>query len=136
VAYWILKTDADSYPFDELERERRTVWDGVTNALALKHIRSMAPGDAALIYHSNVGKKLVGLARVASAPYPDPKRQDPKLVVVDLEADRRLPKQVALAAIKADPTFSDLGLVRMSRLSVIPVPADQWKKLLAMGGLG
>jgi predicted RNA-binding protein with PUA-like domain len=136
VAYWILKTDADSYPFDQLERERRAVWDGVTNALALRHIRSMAPGDAALIYHSNVGKELVGLARIASAPYPDPKRQDPKLVVVDLEAERRLPKQVSLAAIKADPTFSDLGLVRMSRLSVIPVPADQWKKLLAMGGLG
>jgi predicted RNA-binding protein with PUA-like domain len=136
VAYWILKTDADTYPFDQLERERRTVWDGVTNALALKHIRSMAPGDAALIYHSNVGKELVGLARIASGPYPDPKHNDPKLVVVDLEADRRLPKQVTLASVKADPTFSDLGLVRMSRLSVIPVPAEQWKKLLAMGGLG
>jgi len=136
VAYWILKTDADVYPFDQLERERRAVWDGVTNALALKHIRSMAPGDAALIYHSNVGKELVGLARIVSAPYPDPKRKDPKLVVVDLEADRRLPKLVPLAAIKADPAFSDLGLVRMSRLSVIPVPADQWKRLLVMGGLG
>jgi len=136
VAYWILKTDADVYPFDQLERERRAVWDGVTNALALKHIRSMAPGDTALIYHSNVGKELVGLARIVSAPYPDPKRKDPKLVVVDLEADRRLPKLVALAAIKADPAFSDLGLVRMSRLSVIPVPAEKWKKLLAMGGLG
>jgi len=136
VAYWILKTDADTYPFDQLERERRTVWDGVTNALALKHIRSMAPGDTAFVYHSNVGKELVGLARIASAPYPDPKRKDPKLVVVDLEADRRLPKPVPLAAIKADPAFSDLGLVRMSRLSVIPVPADQWKQLLQMGGLG
>jgi predicted RNA-binding protein with PUA-like domain len=136
VAYWILKTDADSYPFDQLERERRAVWDGVTNALALKHIRSMAAGDAALIYHSNVGKELVGLARIVSAPYPDPKRTDPKLVVVDLEVDRRLPKLVTLAAIKADPAFSDLGLVRMSRLSVIPVPADQWKRLLQMGGLG
>ena len=136
MAYWILKTDADVYPFDQLERERRAVWDGVTNALALKHIRSMAPGDAALIYHSNVGKELVGLARIVSAPYPDPKRKDPKLVVVDLEADRRLPKPVTLASVKADPAFADLGLVRMSRLSVIPVPAEQWKKLLAMAGLG
>jgi len=136
VAYWILKTDADSYPFDQLERERRAVWDGVTNALALKHIRSMAPGDTALIYHSNVGKDLVGLARITSEPYPDPKRQDPKLVVVDLEADRRLPKPVSLAAVKADPAFSDLGLVRMARLSVIPVPAEQWRKLLSMAGLG
>jgi len=136
VAYWILKTDADTYPFEQLEREQRAVWDGVTNALALKHIRSMAPGDAALIYHSNVGKELVGLARIASAPYPDPKGTDPKLVVVDLEADRRLPKPVTLAAVKADPAFADLGLVRMSRLSVIPVPAEQWRRLLQMAGLG
>lgn len=135
MAHWILKTDADTYPFDQLERERRTVWDGVTNALALKHIRSMAPGDEALIYHSNVGKELVGLARIVGAPYPDPKRQDPKLLVVDLEAGRRLPRPVALAAVKADPAFADLGLVRMSRLSVIPVPAGQWKKLLQMAGL-
>ena len=78
----------------------------------------MARGDTALIYHSNVGKELVGLARIVSAPYPDPKREDPKLVVVDLEADRRLPRTVSLAAIKADPAFSELGLVRMSRLSV------------------
>lgn len=136
MAYWILKTDADTYPFDQLARERRTVWDGVTNALALKHIRSMSPGDGALIYHSNVGKEIVGLARITSAPYPDPKRKDPNLVVVDLEADRALPRPVTLAAVKADPAFSELGLVRMSRLSVIPVPPEQWKKLLAMGGLG
>ena len=136
MAFWILKTDADTYPFDQLERERRTVWDGVTNALALKHIRSMAPGDAVLVYHSNVGKELVGLARIVSPPYPDPKRKDPKLVVVDLEAERRLPQPVSLAAVKADPAFSDLGLVRLSRLSVIPVPPEQWKRLLQMGGVG
>ena len=136
MAYWILKTDADIYPFDQLERERRAVWDGVTNALALKHIRSMAPGDAALIYHSNVGKELVGLARITSAPYPDPKRQDPKLVVVDLGGRPAPAEAGVLAAVKADPAFSDLGLVRMSRLSVIPVPAEQWKRLLQMGGLG
>jgi predicted RNA-binding protein with PUA-like domain len=135
VAYWILKTDADVYPFDQLQRERRTVWDGVTNALALKHLRSMSPGDGAMIYHSNVGKEIVGLARITSGPYPDPKRKDANLVVVDLEADRSLPDPVPLATIKADPAFSDLALVRMSRLSVIPVPAEQWKKLLTMGGV-
>jgi len=135
VAYWILKTDADSYPFDQLERERRTVWDGVSNALALKHIRGMAPGDEVLVYHSNVGKDLVGLARVTSVPYPDPKNNDPKRAVVDIEAGHRLPKPVSLAAVKADPRFADLGLVRMSRLSVIPVPAEQWTQLLQMGGL-
>jgi predicted RNA-binding protein with PUA-like domain len=107
----------------------------VTNALALKHIRGMAKGDTALIYHSGEGKELVGLARITSAPYADPKRNDPKLTVVDIEADRRLPRPVSLASIKADPRFAELGLVRMSRLSVIPVPQDQWRMLLKMGGL-
>jgi predicted RNA-binding protein with PUA-like domain len=82
-----------------------------------------------------VGKDLVGLARITSSPYPDPKLKDPKIVVIDLEAVRRLPTPVPLASIKADPGFAGLGLVRMSRLSVIPVPEDQWKKLLAMGGV-
>jgi predicted RNA-binding protein with PUA-like domain len=134
--HWILKTDADVYPFDRLERERKTVWDGVSNAVALKHIRSMAPGDPLLIYHSGEGKELVGLARVTSAPYQDPKQNDPKLVVVDIEVGRRLPKTVSLAAVKADPFFADLGLVRMSRLSVSPVPEPQWTKLLVMAGIG
>lgn len=135
MAYWILKTDADVYSYDDLERERRATWDGVTNALALKHIRSMSKSDAALIYHAGQGKELVGLARISSDPYPDPKRDDPKLVVVDVTAERRLPKRVSLAEIKSDSRFADLGLVRMSRLSVIPVPSDQWKSLLQMGGL-
>jgi predicted RNA-binding protein with PUA-like domain len=133
--YWILKTDAALYPFEQLEREKRAVWDGVSNAVALKHIRGMAPGDPLLIYHSGEGKELVGLARVTSAPYQDPKKDDPRLFVVDIEVGRRLPKTVPLAAIKADPFFAALPLVRMPRLSVIPVPEEQWKKLLAMGGL-
>lgn len=130
--YWILKTDADTYPFEQLVRERRAVWDGVSNALALKHIRSMAKGDQVFIYHSGDDKALVGLARVVSDPYPDPKAKDPRLVVVDIEAGDRLARPVRLAEVKADPAFADLGLVRMSRLSVIPVPADQWKRLLGM----
>ena len=130
--YWILKTDTDTYPFEQLVRERRAVWDGVSNALALKHIRSMAKGDQVFIYHSGDDKALVGLARVVSDPYPDPKAKDPKLVVVDIEAGDRLARPVTLAEVKADPAFTDLGLVRMSRLSVIPVPPGQWKRLLGM----
>jgi len=132
--YWILKTDADTYDFDRLVRERRTVWDGVTNTLALKHIRGMAKGDLAFIYHSGDEKALVGLARIASDPYADPKGGDPRLAVVDLEAGERLARPVTLAAIKADPAFADLGLVRMSRLSVVPLPAAQWRRLLEMAG--
>jgi predicted RNA-binding protein with PUA-like domain len=134
--HWILKTDADVYPFEQLERERKAVWDGVSNPVALRHIRSMAPGDPLLIYHSGQGKELVGLARVASAPYQDPKKNDPKLSVGEVEAGERLPKRVTLAAIKADPFFADLPLVRMPRLSVIPVPEAQWDKLLSMAGVG
>ncbi len=93
----------------------------------------MARGDSALIYHAGQGKELVGLARIASDPYPDPK--DPKLAVVDVTPERRLARRVSLAEVKSDPRFAELGLVRMSRLSVIPVPADQWKSLLHMGGM-
>jgi predicted RNA-binding protein with PUA-like domain len=135
MAYWIVKTDTDTYSFDDLRREGRTVWDGVSNALALKHLRSMSPGDRVLVYHSGEEKALAGLARVVGAPYEDPKHGDPKLIVVDLEADRPLEQPVTLAAIKADPAFKELPLVRMSRLSVGPVPAHQWKRLLAMGGI-
>jgi predicted RNA-binding protein with PUA-like domain len=97
-------------------------------------MRSMAPGDPLLIYHSGATKEIVGLARVTRAAYPDPKGGD-KLVVVDVEADRRLPRTVSLAAIKADTAFADLALVRQPRLSVIPVPEPQWKKLLTMAGV-
>lgn len=135
-AFWILKSDPEVYPFSRFLEERRTVWDGVSNPVALRHLGSMAPGDRALIYHSNVGKDLVGLARVVSRPYPDPKRKDPKLLVVDLEAERALPRPVPLAAVKADPAFADLGLVRMPRLSVIPVTPPQWRRLLELAGLG
>ena len=132
---WILKTDSDVYPYEQLEREHRAVWDGVSNPVALKHIRSMAPGDPLLIYHSGAARELVGLAHVVTDPYPDPKKNDARLAVVDIQADRRLPRPVSLATIKADPAFGTLGLVRQPRLSVIPVPEGQWKKLLALGGL-
>ena len=131
---WILKTDSDVYPFDQLEHERQAVWDGVSNPVALRHVRSMAPGDPLMIYHSGAKKEIVGLARVRSEPYPDPNGKNPKLVVVDIEADHRLPRPVTLPAIKADPAFADLGLVRAPRLSVMPVSETQWKKLLAMAG--
>jgi predicted RNA-binding protein with PUA-like domain len=134
--YWVLKTEPGTYSFDRLVSERRAVWDGVTNALALKHIRSMAKGDHVLIYHTGDEKALVGLARIASDPYPDPKDDDPKLAVVDVEGGAPLAHPVTLAAIKADPAFAELALVRMPRLSVVPVPPDLWKRLLAMGGVG
>lgn len=135
MSYWILKTDSAVYPFDQLEKDRKTTWDGVSNAVALKHIRSMQPGDRLLIYHSGDTKELVGLASVTSQPYTDPKKNDAKLAVVDVQVDRRLPRAVSLASIKADPAFAELGLVRQPRLSVIPVSEQLWPRLLAMAGL-
>jgi predicted RNA-binding protein with PUA-like domain len=134
--YWILKTEPSTYSFDHLLRDRRTVWDGITNALALKHVRSMAKGDQVMVYHTGDEKAIIGLATIVRAPYADPKADDPKLAVVDVEAGTRLPTPVSLATVKADPAFADLGLVRMSRLSVIPVPPVHWRRLLALAGAG
>jgi predicted RNA-binding protein with PUA-like domain len=133
--HWVLKTEPSAYGFSDLVRDRRTRWEGVSNAVALKHLRSMLEGDDALIYHTGNEKSLVGLARIASKPYPDPARKDERLVVVDVEVGKALPRPVSLAEIKADPAFKDLGLVRLPRLSVVPVEPDQWKRLLAMAGL-
>jgi predicted RNA-binding protein with PUA-like domain len=130
--HWVLKTEPSEYGFADLLRERRTRWSGVSNPVALKHLRSMQEGDDALIYHTGNEKALVGRARIASAPYPDP--SNPKLVVVDVESGRALPRTVSLAEIRAEPAFADLGLVRVPRLSVVPVEPAQWKRLLAMGG--
>jgi predicted RNA-binding protein with PUA-like domain len=134
VNHWILKTDSEVYPFEQLQQEHRAVWDGISNPVALRHIRSMAPGDRLMIYHSGGTKDIVGLAKVVSQPYPDPKQPDGKLTVVDIEAGSRLPHPVSLASIKADPAFSDLPLVRQPRLSVIPVPENLWNRLLTMAG--
>jgi predicted RNA-binding protein with PUA-like domain len=134
MAYWILKTEPSTYSFEDLVRDRRTRWEGVSNPVALKHLRSMLEGDDALIYHTGKEKSLIGRARIVSAPYPDPARGDERLVVVDIEAGKPLPRQVSLAEIKADPAFKDLGLVRLSRLSVVPVEPGLWTRLLEMAG--
>ena len=134
MAGWILKTEPSAYSFERLTQERRAVWDGVSNPVALRHLRDMAVGDPVLIYHTGDQKAAVGLARVVRAAYPDPKANDPKLVVVDVEFVRPLPHPVTLKAVKADPAFADFPLVRMGRLSVVPVKPDEWKRLMAMGG--
>jgi len=134
MSHWILKTEPSTYSFDQLERDKRAVWDGVRNNLALKHLRQMKPGDRVLVYHSGDEKAGVGMAEVVSEPYADPKQKDAKLTVVDLKAVGRLPRPVPLAEIKKEQAFADLALVRMGRLSVMPAAADQFKRLLAMGG--
>jgi predicted RNA-binding protein with PUA-like domain len=127
--HWLLKTEPGTYSYDDLERERKAVWDGVTNALALKHLRSTKKGDLAFIYHTGDEKQIVGIAEVASDPYPDPKENDPKLAVVDLKPYKRLQRAVTLAEIKAEKEFAEFALVRIGRLSVMPVNARIWDRL-------
>jgi predicted RNA-binding protein with PUA-like domain len=134
MAYWLLKSEPTVYSYADLERDGTTVWDGVANNAALIHIRAMQPGDLALIYHTGDERRAVGLAEVISAPYADPKADDPKLAVVDVRALRPLSNPVTLGAVKADPFFADFALVRQGRLSVVPVNEAQWEKLMALAG--
>ena len=133
--HWIVKTEPSTYSYADLVRQKTATWDGVKNNLALKHLRQMRPGDRVLVYHTGDEKAVVGTAQVVSEAYPDPKQKDPKLAVVDLRAEGTLPRPVPLAEIKKDRAFAELALVRMGRLSVMPVPPDQFKRLLTLGGL-
>jgi len=103
--FWLVKTEPSTYSYDDLEREKTAVWDGVKNPVALRNVREMHPGDQVLVYHTGDEKAVVGWATVVSAPYADPNKKDPKLMVIDLRAHRRLPQAVTLAQIKSDRTF-------------------------------
>ncbi len=129
---WLLKSDPDDYSTQDLERDGRTEWDGVKNPTALIHMRAMSVGDRLLMYHSGKQKAIVATAVIVRGPYADPGDDAGKLVWVDIEFEQWLDNPVALAAIKADPFFADFDLVRISRLSVMPVSAGQWKRLIAM----
>ena len=131
---WILKSEPSTYSFEHLVRDKRATWDGVSNPQALNNIRSMKKGDRVLIYHSGEGKCCVGLAEIASDPYADPKKNDPRLAVVDIIPKKAITRQVTLAEIKANPKLKDLKIVRQPRLSVIPVPDAAWEELMKMAG--
>jgi predicted RNA-binding protein with PUA-like domain len=130
MAYWLLKTEPSVYSWEQLERERTTRWDGITNPAALKHLRSSKPGDRAFIYHTGDERRAVGIAEIASAPYADPKNA--KLAVVDLKAVERLAAPVELGTLKADAAFAGSPLVREGRLSFVPLTDAQYRRILAL----
>ncbi len=130
--YWLLKSEPDEYSFDDLEREGRAVWDGVANPLALKHIRQVSPGDQAFFYHTGKQRAIVGIARVETEPYPDPAAKDERVVVFEVSPAERLAQPVSLSRIKASGEFEGWELVRMPRLSVMPVPKPLWSRVLAL----
>jgi len=129
VAKWLLKTEPSTYSWDDLVRDKRTTWDGVANPTALKNIRSMKKGDLAFIYHTGDEKAAVAIAEIASDPYPDPKDKTGKATVIDLKPKSKLAKPVTLATIKADKAFQGFELIRIGRLSVVPVPEAMWKRI-------
>ena len=124
---WLFKTEPTAYSFQQLVQDQRTVWDGVKNNLALKNLREIKKGDSILIYHTGDEKAAVGVARALSDAYPDPAKKDPKLKVVKIEPDKALPRPVTLAEMKANAKLKHFDLVRLPRLSVMPVSEEQWK---------
>jgi predicted RNA-binding protein with PUA-like domain len=133
MAQWLIKEEPENYGYDQLVRDRKTVWAGVRNPLAQKHLRSIRKGDRIFYYHTGKEKSVVGVAKATSDAYPDPSDPSGKLHVVDVAPDTKLPQPVTLAAIKADRAFASFPLVRMSRLSVMPVTDVEWKRITDMG---
>jgi predicted RNA-binding protein with PUA-like domain len=130
---WLFKEEPGCYSFADLERDGRTTWAGVTNNLARQNLRKVERGDRVLFYHTGKEKAVVGEMRVVEGPTRDPASEDPKSVVVKVEAGKRWKNPVRLATIKADPAFAGWELVRMPRLSVMPVSAAQWQRLEELG---
>ena len=130
---WLVKEEPANYPFSQFVKDGTTVWSGVRNPVAQKNLRAMKPGDKVFYYHTGNEKSVVGVAKVASAPRPDPKDPDGKLYVVDLVPERALKQPVTLASVKAVTRFADFPLVRLPRLSVMPVTDDQWEWIEGAG---
>jgi predicted RNA-binding protein with PUA-like domain len=129
---WLFKTEPSVYSFQQLQKDKRTVWDGVGNNLALKNLKDIKKGEQILIYHTGDEKAAVGVAKALGGAYPDPGKNDPKLLVVDIEAGKPLAKPVTLAAVKAHAKLRNFDLVRNSRLSIMKVTDEQWEIMEGM----
>jgi predicted RNA-binding protein with PUA-like domain len=134
MAHWLMKSEPESYGWDDLVRDGATEWDGVRNPTARLNLKAMQPGDEAFLYHSVSDKAVVGIMRVTRAAEPDPKA--PEWVRVRVAPVKKLARPVTLAEIKAEPSLAKMELIRQSRLSVAPVRDDEWARVLEMGGEG
>ena len=130
---WLVKSEPSVYAYEQLVADRRTSWDGVRNYEARNNLRAMKKGDLCLFYHSNEGKEIVGVAKVARTAYQDPKTDD-DWSAVDLAPSKKLMRPVTLAEIKAHPRLSKMQLVKRSRISVVPVSEDELREVLAVAG--
>ncbi len=133
MAYWLLLADPASYGFQDLLRDGKTVWDGVAGAAAQKHLRAFRNGDQALVYNTSPDKAVVGVAKVVSAPYPDPSDPEAKRVVVDLEASAALKAPVPLSALRQNPKLSGMAFLKIQRIAVSPLGGEEFAEILEMG---
>ena len=131
---WLFKEEPTHYSFDALVKDRKAVWSGVKNPLAQKHLRAVRKGDRIFYYHTGDEKAVVGIAKALGDAYPDPKDKTGRQAVVDVVPSRRMPRPVTLAEIKADPAFKTFPLVRISRLSVMPVTDAEWERIETLAG--
>jgi predicted RNA-binding protein with PUA-like domain len=135
-SHWLVKSEPETYSFADLERDGRTVWDGVRNHAAAAHLKAMKVGDEVFFYHSQEGKDVVGVAKVAKEAFPDTSDPTGKFVAVELTPVRKLPRTVTLADMKATPALSEMPMLRQGRLSVSPVSDAEWATILKMAGEG
>jgi predicted RNA-binding protein with PUA-like domain len=131
--YWLVKSEPDTYSFDQLVKDKRTTWDGIRSFEARNNLRAMSKGDLLLFYHSNVGKEVVGLAKVVKEAYADPKAEDGDWSVVDIAALKPLKASVTLATIKGDKKLANFALIKRSRLSVVPATEAEFERILELG---
>jgi predicted RNA-binding protein with PUA-like domain len=132
--HWLIKSEPSTYSWDDLRRDKKTLWDGVRNFQARNHLRAMRRGDLALFYHSGDEKAVVGVARIEKEAYPDPSAPEGDWSVVDVARERDLASPVTLAQIKADAALANMVLVKQSRLSVQPVAQAEFARIVKLGG--
>jgi predicted RNA-binding protein with PUA-like domain len=130
---WLFKEEPSNYSYDAFAKDKKTVWSGVKNPVAQRNLGSVKKGDSVFYYHTGDEKSVVGIAKASTDAYPDPQDKSGKAHVVDIVPVRKLARAVTLAEIKADPFFKDFALVRISRLSVMPVTDAQWKRIETLG---
>jgi predicted RNA-binding protein with PUA-like domain len=130
MAYWLVKTEPETFSWDKFTKDKKTTWDGVRNFQARSNMKGMKKGDTVFFYHTGDEKAIVGLAKISSDPYPEPK--EPDWIVVDLVPDKKLKNPVSLSQIKSEKRLSDMVLVRASRLSVQPVKENEYTIILEL----
>jgi predicted RNA-binding protein with PUA-like domain len=133
MAHWLVKSEPSKYSWEQFEKDKQTLWDGVRNYAARNHLKAMKKGDEVLFYHSNEGLAIVGIAKVAKEAYQDPTTDEDAWVVVDLKPYKKIKKPVTLEQVKNDKRLKEMALVRLGRLSVQPVTEDEWKIIMELG---